>query len=96
MSEQEFLSQLPVECQDIQIRPRCKVALEHRTTEGDVWVVLLTRMPNQPSRAWKLSKGEYYRLMPKHGTRDRYIRENMQPTIESKPFNVVPKQDSLF
>lgn len=76
---------LPDECKDIVIKPRHKVALEHRFVGNDVWVVLLTKMPGQRSKAWKLTKGEYWRLQPKHGTRDRFIRENYPPIMEGPP-----------
>jgi len=86
MTEQDFLQQLPPECRDVTIRPRCKVALEHRNVGQDVWVVLLTRMPDKPSRAWRLSKKEYYAIFDTHVSRDRYVRERLTPTIESEPF----------
>jgi hypothetical protein len=92
----EFLSQLPEECQDIKIEPRHKVALHHRTVGNDIWVVLLTTMPGDNNKAWKLRKGEYWQLGPKHGTRDRWIRENLPPLVEGRKNPSKPKMLFLF
>lgn len=78
----EFLSQLPPECQSIRIAPRHKIALEHFKVGGEIWVVLLTTMPGDSNKAWKFSQGAYWQMNPKHGTRDRYIRENFPPLYE--------------
>ncbi len=88
-----FKQKLPQQCQDIDILPRHKVSLEHRAVGEDMWVVLLTTMPGDSCKAWKLNKKEYWQIEPKHGTRDRYIRENYPPTIEG-PKN--PQQTKLF
>lgn len=82
----DFISQLPVECQALKIEPRHKVALDHFFTaeDADVWVVLLTTMPGDCPKAWHLTRREYWSIQPKHGTRDRYIRENLEPTITGK------------
>lgn len=78
----ELLRQLPAECQSLVIEPRHKVALDHFLMEdGMVWVVLLTDMPGDSPKAWHLTKREYWGLQPKHGTRDRYIRENFKPAL---------------
>lgn len=74
-------SKLPAFCQDIQIKPNHKVELTHRISGNEVWVILLTIMPGKNSLAWRMNKTEYFRIMPKHGTRDRWIRENVTPTI---------------
>ena len=82
MNNAALLSQLPQECRTLTIEPRHKVALDHfLMTDGTVWVVLLTTMPGDSPKAWHMTKREYWSLQPKHGTRDRYIRENFTPTI---------------
>ena len=82
MNNSELLRQLPAECQALSIEPRHKVALEHFfLNDGTVWVVLLTKMPGDCPKAWRMSRREYWELNPKHGTRDRYIRENIPPTL---------------
>ena len=84
MTTADLLSQLPDECRPV-VKPRHKVALEHYLREdGTVWVVLVTRMPSDSSKAWHMTKGEYFRIQPKHGTRDRWIRENMPPTLQAE------------
>lgn len=88
-----FLKQLPEACQALTIAPKHRVALTHFTVGDSVWVVLLTRMPGDSNKAWRLTRGEYWQLMPKHGTRDRFIRENMVPTIEG---DANPQQGSFF
>ena len=80
----DFISQLPLQCQGLTIQPRHRVALEHFAVDDDIWVVLLTFMPGDSNKAWRLSKWQYWNLQPKHGTRDRYVRENLPPTIEGK------------
>ena len=95
-TEGKFMAQLPEQCRDIDILPHHKVALEHRIVGNDVWVVLLTRMPNKPSQAWKLSKKEYYAIYDTHVSRDRYVRNRLTPTIESEPFVTDPVVLDLF
>lgn len=78
----QFLAQLPAECQTLSIAPRHRVALQHFiVSDGTVWVVLLTTMPGDRPKAWHLTRRDYWSLQPKHGTRDRYVRENIEPTI---------------
>ena len=43
-----------------------------------------------------MTKREYWSIQPKHGTRDRYIRENMQPTISTTANPQKPQQQSMF
>jgi len=93
----QFLSQLPTECQSLTIEPRHKVALDHfLMVDGTVWVVLLTTMPGDCCKAWKLTVGQYWQIQPKHGTRDRYIRENFTPTLTGTMNPPKPQQPSLF
>lgn len=85
MRVRHFLSLLPEPCRSIQIEPRHKTALEHfLMDDGTVWVVLLTTMPGKRCQAWHMTKREYWNLQPKHGTRDRLIRENFPATIEGE------------
>ena len=94
---EDFKKQLPECCWFIEIQPRHKVELEHaRTDDGHIWVVLLTTMPGDCCKAWKLTKGEYWQIQPKHGTRDRYIRENMTPTLTGTMNPPKPQQASLL
>lgn len=78
----DFKEQLPAECRAITIEPRHRTALQHVRVGGSVWVVLLTAMPGQRCQAWRLGVGEYWGLQPRYGSRDRFVRENMQPTLE--------------
>lgn len=83
MTNAEFLQQLPEQCRPV-IAPRHKMALQHYPMpDGMVWVVLLTTMPGDSSKAWHMSRGQYWSIRPKHEYRDRWIRENMPPAIEA-------------
>ena len=96
MTNDEFLQLLPEGCRPT-IAPRHKMILVHYPLpDGTVWVVLLTTMPGDSSKAWHMNKREYWSIQPKHGTRDRYIRENMQPTISTTANPQKPQQQSLF
>lgn len=88
-----FIAQLPEACQDIAIKPRHKVALEHRKVGNEMWVVLLTLMPGDCCKAWRAPIGEYWKLEPKHGSRDRFIRANWLPCLKGA---CNPKQLQLF
>lgn len=55
MNHQEFLRQLPTECQGLTIEPRHKVALQPYFMKEGVWVVLLTDQPGQADKAWRLT-----------------------------------------
>ncbi len=93
----DFLAQLPIECRSLTIQPRHKVALAHFVlNDGSVWVVLLTTMPGDCHKAWHLTQKEYWSLQPKHGTRDRYIRENRTPTFSATKNPPKPITLSLF
>lgn len=84
---------LPLECQALEIQPRHRVAFEHFFVGNDVYVVLLTNMPGQADKVWKLTRKEYWALQTKHESRDRYIRawhtpilvgeENPQPIVHN-------------
>lgn len=92
-----FIQRLPTCSQHVAIQPRCKTDLSHHfDTDGSVWVVLLTEMPGKRCQAWHLSRADYYSLEPKHGSRDRFVREHMQPTIEGEPNPPKPTQLLLF
>ncbi len=83
MTTADLLSQLPEDCRPV-VKPRHKVALEHYLMpDGFVWVVLVTMMPGDSSKAWHMSRGDYFGIRPKHGTRDRWVRENMPPTLRA-------------
>lgn len=85
MTTEEMTRLLPEECQHITIAPRHKMILCHIfTSDNSVWVVLLTRMPGDSSKAWHMPREEYWKIQPKHGTRDRYIREQIRPTLEAE------------
>lgn len=76
-----FIKLLPTECAGLAILPGHRMLLTHQKVGTDMWVVLLTRMPGDHCKAWKISLKDYWALEPKHGTRDRYVRENLEPTI---------------
>ena len=85
-----FIQRLPPCSRSVAIKPRCKTDLTHHyAPDGSVWVVLLTEMPGKRCQAWHLSRADYYSLEPKHGSRDRFVREHMQPTIEGDRKSVV-------
>jgi hypothetical protein len=63
------------------IKPGHKVELAHVRDGADILVVLLTTMPGDCCKLWRIPAAEYWQLNPKHGTRDRYIRENRPPTL---------------
>lgn len=96
MKEKVFLSKLPEPCQNLAILPRHRMALQHFTVGEHIWVVLLTRMPGDSCKAWRMPKWEYWRLQPKYGSRDRYIRENVPPYILSEANPSPPREQSLF
>lgn len=78
---QQFMRQLPPSCAGIAIKPGRKVELTHIRDGADILVILLTTMPGDCCKMWRIPSGEYWQLNPKHGTRDRYIRENRTPTL---------------
>lgn len=83
MTNDEFLQLLPEGCRPT-IAPRHKMILVHYPLpDSTVWVVLLTTMPGDSSKAWHMNKGDYWRIQPKHEYRDRWIRENLPPTLEA-------------
>lgn len=75
---------LPEQLRNLEIEPRHKVMLVSRRIDREMWTVLLTEMPGQSPRAWKMSAGDYFAILPKHGTRERWIRENLPPTYETE------------
>lgn len=85
MSHQEFLRQLPTECQGLTIEPRHKVALQPYFMKDGVWVVLLTDQPEQADKAWRLTWPEWREIEPKHETKVRYVRERLEPTFVGTP-----------
>ncbi len=92
-----FIRKLPLCSQGVYIQPRCKTDLSHHfAPDGSVWVVLLTEMPGKRCQAWHLSRSNYYSLEPKHGSRDRFIREHMEPVIEGERNPPKPMQLLLF
>ena len=76
-----ILDRLPYECGNVKIKPRHWTTLEHRFVNGTVWIVYLNSK-NGKNKAWKLPVQEYLRLEPKHGTRDRFVKENFRPELE--------------
>ncbi len=92
-----FIRKLSLCSQGVYIQPRCKTDLSHHfAPDGSVWVVLLTEMPGKRCQAWHLSRSNYYSLEPKHGSRDRFIREHMEPVIEGERNPPKPMQLLLF
>ena len=92
-----FIRRLPPCSRSVAIQPRCKTDLSHHfDMDGSIWVVLLTEMPGKRCQAWHLSRSDYYSLEPKHGSRDRFVREHMQPVIEGEPNPPKPMQLLLF
>lgn len=91
-----LLEKLPDELRHLSIEPGHKMLLTRWRLGNDVWVVLLTLMPGQKPMAWKLSPGEYYKINPKHGSRERWIRENLAPTIEAPANENKPRQLMLM
>lgn len=91
-----FRRQLPGECRLMEILPRHKTLLAHVKAGGYMWIVLLTTMPGRSCKAWRLMAGEYWSIQPKYGNRDRFIRENYRPVIESACNPELPQQRSLF
>ena len=92
-----FIRKLPLCSRGVYIQPRCKTDLSHHfDMAGSIWVVLLTEMPGKRCQAWHLSRTDYYSLEPKHGSRDRFVREHMQPVIEGEKNPSNPTQLLLF
>lgn len=92
----DFVGRLPAECRGISIQSRCRTALQHFEVGNDMVVVLLTKMPGDRCRAWRMRKCEYWHLQPRYGSRDRYIRENMPPTMEGRTNELPAPELSLF
>ena len=84
MSHEEFLRQLPPECQSLSIEPRKKMALQPFFLPQGVIVVLIDDRPGSKDMAWKVDWQRWKEMNPKHGTRVRYIREHLKPDIESQ------------
>lgn len=92
----DFLQQLPGRCRELAIAPRCKTLLTHVWMGQIVWVVLLSEMPGKRCQAWKLGRQDYLDIMPKHGPRDRWVRENLTPDVEGAENPKEPQQLLLF
>lgn len=88
------MTYLPNELQDLKIQPNHKVLLTHRRINNDIWVVLLTNMPGQSDKAWKLHVNDYYNINSLHESYDRWVRNRLKPTFEI--CNVIHDQPSLF
>ena len=73
--------QLPEQCRSLAIAPRHKVAFEHFFVGDVVWIVLLTDMPGQKDSAWRLSRKDYWAIQSLHESRDRWVRNRIEPTI---------------
>lgn len=93
---EEFVGRLPAECRGISIPPRCRTVLQHFEVGKEMVVVLLTKMPGDRCRAWRMKIWEYWQLRPRYGSRDRYIRENMPPTMEGRTNERPAPELSLF
>lgn len=92
----DFKAQLPGECQALEIMAGRRTLLAHVKAEGMMWVVLLTTMPGDCCKAWRMPPGEYWQLQPRYGSRDRFIRENMAPAIKGRANAGKARQTSLF
>ena len=86
-NNKKLLTMLPQELKDLIIEPRHKVLLVSRKVGAMMWTVLLTEMPGQCPSVWTMPISEYWNIQPKHGTRERWIRENLKPTYTA-PANV--------
>ena len=86
-NNKKLLTMLPQELKDLKIEDRHKVLLVSKKLGAMIWTVLLTDMPGQCPSAWTMQIGEYWKIQPKHGTRERWIRENLKPTYTA-PANV--------
>jgi len=93
-----LLAQLPQELWSLQIAQGHKVLLHHQKVGGDMWVVLLTDMPDQQDRAWRMTTGEYWGIETLHESRDRWVRGRFAPTYTggTNPPKQVAKVLSLF
>lgn len=88
-----ILTQLPAECQHLSIAPRHKVLLEHVPVGGDMWVVLLTDMPGDRDKAWRMTKRDYWGIQTLHESRDRWVRNRFEPTFQGSLNEEKPKAD---
>ena len=79
-NNKKLLAMLPQELKELKIEERHKVLLVSKKVGAMMWTVLLTEMPGQCPSAWTMPIGEYWKIQPKHGTRERWIRENLKPT----------------
>ena len=89
-----ILTQLPAECQGLTIAPRHKVLLTHQAIGGDMWVILLTDMPGDRDKAWRMTKRDYWNIQTLHESRDRWVRNRFEPTFQGS-LNEVKKQEPL-
>lgn len=90
-----ILAQLPAECQHLSIAPRHKVLLDHVPVGGDMWVVLLTDMPGDCDKAWRMTKRDYWGIQTLHESRDRWVRNRYKPTFQGS-LNEVKAQEPLL
>lgn len=79
----QLLEMLPEELRQLSILPRHKTLLTRRRIGEWIWIVLLTEMPGQKPMAWKLTPQHYYSINPKHGSRERWVRENLPPDFQA-------------
>lgn len=92
----EFTGRLPHECRTLGILPGHRMTLQHMKVGKEMWVVLLTTMPGDHCRAWRMPLGEYWHLKPRYGSRDRFIRENIPPVMEGGRNPEKARELSLF
>ena len=79
-NNKKLLAMLPQELKGLKIEERHKVLLVSKKVGAMMWTVLLTEVRGQCPSAWGMAIGEYWKIQRKHGTRGRWIRENLRPT----------------
>lgn len=87
---------LPEELRQLSILPRHKTLLARQKVGVWIWIVLLTDMPGQKPMAWKLAPKFYNTIFPKHGSRERWVREHLQPDFQTQANPKPPIQLSLL
>jgi hypothetical protein len=93
-----FINMLPptINRAGLVVKTGCRTLLTHVWDGDSVWVILLTAMPGKRCQAWQMTRSAYLNIVPKYGSRDRWVRENMQPTIVGDVNPSKPCQLLLF
>lgn len=82
MTRSDFLALLPAMCHGASIAPGKRTSLGVYYGMREIWAVLLTDMSGDTDKAWRLTHSQWEAIHPKHGSKARWVRENITPTVQ--------------